>query len=179
MSVATIVLTKNEEFRIGDCLKRLRPYVDYILVLDDSNDRTVNFAKPHADKILVKPFSGSFAEERNHAESHIPPDYEWILHVDADEVFDEEFLRKMRGMVSNSEFDAYRFPRINMPDRKDWPDWQVRLLRRGKAVWKRKLHEVPYALSEDRPIDQVSCETLDLYPIIHLERRKNQKRPWW
>ena len=40
--VACIVLIKDEEPRIKECLERLRPYVDYILVLDNgSTDRTI------------------------------------------------------------------------------------------------------------------------------------------
>jgi len=89
MKVACVILTKDEEPRIEDCLKHIRPYVDYILVLDgESTDRTVEIAKKYADKVVVKPFSGSFAEERNYAQTLIPKDFGWILWVDADELFD-------------------------------------------------------------------------------------------
>jgi len=180
LSVACVVLTKNEEARIEDCLKRLRSHVDYILMVDDSDDGTRERARPYIDKILIRPFSGSFATERNHAEDHVPIGYEWVLHADADEIFPEEFLKNLRSALSvaDPKIDAYRFPRKNLPDNKNWPDFQIRLLRRGRAIWKRDLHEVPYHPAKDEPIDKAGLIiTLEKYPIIHLERMG--KRSWW
>lgn len=181
IKVASITLTLNEEARIEECLKHLRPYVDYIYVLDGwSEDRTVDIAKKYADFVEVKSFSGSFAEERNYAESRIPLGYEWVLHCDADERFDERFLKNMKLIIAkNLNVLAFRFPRNNYGLKLNWPDYQVRLLRRNMCVWKRGLHEIPFTVAEDRPVDEVSCETLDDYPIIHLPRRKEIKREWW
>ena len=183
LSVAAIVLTLNEETRIENCLKRLRPHVDYILVLDgESHDKTVEIAKRHADQVEVKSFSGSFAEERNHAENQIPIGYEWILHVDADEEFHPQFLKNLREIVKNtdSNVDAYKFPRNNYGTKFNWPDHQIRLLRRGRTVWKGELHEVPYNPAKQKPIDHVGNTTsLEHYPIIHLPRRTDEKRSWW
>jgi len=182
LNIACIVLTKNEESRIENCLKRLRPYVDFILLVDNSTDRTRELALPYVDEILISHFSGSFADERNYAEDHIPIGYEWILHADADEIFDQEFLKNLKSILSLADpiIDAYRFPRINEPDRKDWPDYQVRLLRRGRTIWMGDLHEVPNHPEKYKPIDQVGAIiTLEKYPIIHATRREDQKRAWW
>jgi len=209
MSVAAIVLTKNEQDRVAECLKRLKPYVDYILVVDNSTDRTIDFAKPYADKILVKLFSGDFGEERNHAHEHVPFWHEWVLHVDCDEIFPEDFLKQMKQIIAeNSDVDSFRFPRFSLttPEEvealknsgrlstsphgicKDYPDFQVRLMKKNAVVWKGKTHEVPYSIVEDKPIDQVSCltfgevPTYPKYTIIHLPRRHTiiqQKREWW
>jgi len=183
-NVACVVLSKNEELRIEDCLRRLRPYVDFIILVDDSTDRTRELAKPYVDAILFRPgtLSGSFATERNHAEDYIPIGFEWILHVDVDERFSQEFLENLKSIISIADplIDAYRFPRVNEPDRKDYPDYQVRLLRRGRTIWKKDIHEVPYHPEKDKPIDQVgTIITLDKYPIIHAARREDQKREWW
>lgn len=203
MSVATIVLTKNEGVRVAECLKRLRPYVDYVLLVDDSDDRTIDFAKPYADKILVRRFSGSFAEERNHAQEHVPFWCEWVLHVDCDEVFPEDFLKRMKEIIANGDAESFKFPRINVVTEeaktldksrlsvvqgylcKDYPDRQVKLMRKDAVVWKGKIHEVPYSITHNKPIDHVSCFTFGedpkypTYTIIHLPRRPDQKRPWW
>ena len=183
--IAAVVLTKNEELRITDCLKRLRPCVNFILVVDgESSDRTVTFSKKYADKVIHRPFSGSFADERNFAHAYLPryflTDPVYILHVDADEKFDESFLQKIREIIENSSVISFRFPRINLPDAKDYPDYQVRLLKNDEdIVWRREVHEIPYSKKHNKPIDQVSCETLDSYPIIHLPRLNTHKRPWW
>jgi glycosyltransferase involved in cell wall biosynthesis len=180
VSVAAVVLALNEEIRIADCLRRLRPYVDFILVLDgESVDRTVEFAKKYADSVVVKPFSGSFAEEKNFAWSLLPASIDWVLFSDVDEIFDESFLKNMKSIVSDAIVDSFRFPRVNSSTGA-WPDYQVRLLRNNAGIeWRRPLHEIPYRKRENVPVDQVSVKTLDDYPIIHLPRRMDMKRGWW
>lgn len=180
LKVCAIVLTKNEEPRIANCLKQLRPYVDYIVVVDgESKDRTVEIAEYYADRVHVKKFSGSFAEERNYAHGLVPVKFTWVLHIDVDEIFNVTFLGRIKDIILKHRVDSFRFPRINLPDRKNYPDYQVRLLKKDKVVWKRKLHEIPYSVNEDKPIDQVSVVTLGEYPIIHLKRRNDIKREWW
>lgn len=208
MKVAAIVLSLNEESRIEICLKQLRPNVDYIYVLDGgSSDKTVEIAKNYADKVEVKPFSGSFAEERNYAEDQIPIGYEWILHIDPDEEFPPDVLKNLRVMVGSVGplVDAFRLPRIDLvtPEEaeylnksgplgrsrlsasphglcKDYPDFQVRLIRRGRTIWKEKIHEVPCHPEKGVPIDIIGViVTLEQYPIVHLARRTDDKRSWW
>lgn len=193
MKLACFVMTLNEEPRIEGCLKHLRPCVDYLLVLDGvSEDRTVEIAKEYADHVEVKPFSGSFAEEKNYARTLVPKDCGWILCCDADERFDKGFLRNIKENLEYAEkYDqvCFRFPRVNLPDGKDWPDYQVRLMRNsGDIEWRGKVHEVPYFKPEDVPLDKLDQEergrrlgvsTADRYPILHLPRREDERREWW
>lgn len=168
-----MVLAKDEEERIGKCLSHLRPYVDYIIVIDgESIDKTVEKAKKIADYVEVKPFSGSFAEERNYAQDLAPS--EWCLHVDVDEVFPEDFLRNMKQIITYRNADAFRFPRNNLPRNNDptFPDYQTRLLNKNKMQWEDTLHEAPTFKCLGRP----NIITLDEYVITHLSRLV--KRPW-
>jgi len=193
MKVACVVLTLNEEPRIRECLKHLRPYVDYLLVLDGrSSDRTVEIAEKYADLVEVRPFSGSFAEEKNYARTLVPKDCGWILWCDADERFDHGFLRNLRENLEDAEkYDqvCFRFSRINLPDGRNWPDYQVRLIRNSRDVeWRGKVHEVPYYKPEDIPLDEIDkgererwlgVSTVNGYPILHLPRREDERREWW
>jgi len=227
LSVAAIVLTLNEKPRIEECLQNLKPYVDYLLVLDGcSTDGTIEAAKKYADKVEVKPFSGSFADERNDAMSLVPFWCDYVLFCDADERFPEEFLKNMKEIIKvRSNADSFRFPRISLvteeeaktldPSRlsssphgpcKDYPDRQIRLVRRNAVAWKGQVDEVPYSLTDSatldeyefmgerhrtrklvlgRSVDQVSCVTFGeepifpTYAIIHLPRRRDIKREWW
>lgn len=193
MDVAAIILTKNEEARIEDCLKHLRPYIDYILILDgESKDKTVEIAKKYADKIIVKAFSGSFAEERNYARTQVPKNCLWILWIDADERFDIALLRDIKKHLLFAEENytvCWRFPRNNLPDGKDWPDYQTRLIKNSRDIeWIGDLHEIPYLITEGVPLDQLdkdgrtrklSVITASKYPILHLARKTDEKRSWW
>jgi len=181
MKVSAVILTLEEEPRIEECLKQLRPHIDYILVLDgESTDRTVEIAKRYADAVKIKKPSGNIAKDKNYAWSLVPKEFEWTLFVDADERWDQAFLRNMKTMMENHNVLSFRFPRINLPTAINYPDYQVRLLKNdGSIEWRRPVHEIPYHKPSNKPVDQVSTLTLLEYPIIHLPRRKDLKRRWW
>lgn len=193
LKVAGIILAKNEEERVSECLEHLRPYIDYILVIVDSEttDKTVEIAKKYADRVVIRPFSGSFAEEKNYARTLIPKDCSWVLYIDVDERFDLGLLREIKNHLQSAEDSfsiCFRFPRLNLPDGNSFPDYQVRLIKNSRDIeWRGKVHEVPYLKTENLPLDQLDSEsrerklfvvTADWCPIIHLPR-KGEKRSWW
>lgn len=193
--VAAVILTKNEEPRIEECLKHLRPHVDYILVIDGrSTDKTHEIAIKYVNTILMEPHKhmGNFAAIKNFARKMVPRENSWILWVDSDERFDAGFLRYIKDRIQFAEEThavCFRFPRINLPDGKDWPDYQVRLFMNSQDIeWRGKTHEVPYLKTYDLPLDKLDEEkrgeklyviTADRYPIVHLPRREDDKRSWW
>lgn len=181
VKIAAVVLTLNEAPRIEACLKQLRPYLNYILVLDGfSTDNTAELAQKYADWVVLWKPSSSFAKDRNYALSLVSREYEWVLFVDVDEEWNQEFLANMRGIIAKHDVLSFRFPRINLPDEKDFPDFQVRLFKNnGSIEWRGDLHEVPYLKWADKPLGDVSVATLAEYPIVHLERRKGLERSWW
>ncbi|MBA7710914.1 hypothetical protein ES703_119864 [subsurface metagenome] len=195
MKIAAIILTKNERARIFDCLMHLRPYVDYILVLDGkSTDGTAELADTVAETVISRDFSGSFADEKNYARTQVPPDHSWILWVDADERFDRGFLETMHERIALGEdleipVFGFRFPRVNLPDSKDWPDYQLRLIKNSRDIgWRGAVHEIPVYIPEDIPLDQMDqkerqkgfgISTQDDFSILHLPRRTDEKRSWW
>ena len=110
----------------------------------------------------------------------LPKDYEWVLFADADERWDDRFLMDIGGVIVNHDTLSFRFPRLNLPDLKDFPDYQVRLLKNnGEMEWRGDPHDIVYHKGENKPVDQVSVTTLLQYPIIHLPRRKDIRREWW
>ena len=175
MKVGAVVLTLNEDFLIEECLKHLKLYVDFIVVLDgQSTDRTVEIAKKYADAVYVKPFYGSFAEERLFAQLAVPSDCQYILHCDADERFPKEFLENMKAIIAKNDVDSFRFPRINEPDKAEYPDYQVKLVKRW-VTWRKPVHEIAWHPDLTKPIDQLSCKTLD-YPITHIKRSEEGRK---
>lgn len=178
--IAAIVLTLDEEDRVKDCLKRLKPYVDYILVLDGgSKDETVRIAKSYADYVEIKPLVDN-ASSRNYTLKILPEGFEWVLFADADEQWDTAFLRTIKDVANSHDVLAYRFPRKNMPTLENFPDYQVRLLRNnGSIEWRGSPHDVPWHKEENKPVDQISVATLLEYPMIHLPRRGDIRRRWW
>jgi (heptosyl)LPS beta-1,4-glucosyltransferase len=148
--LAAVVLTRDEEHHIGDCLDSLA-WADERLVFDDfSTDRTGELAVSHGARVLQNPLE-SFAAQRNAALAAV--DAEWVLFVDADERATPALADEVRRVIAYRD-DRTRagwwIPRHNymighrMRGGGWYPDYQLRLLRRGHARYdpQRPVHEV-------------------------------------
>jgi (heptosyl)LPS beta-1,4-glucosyltransferase len=155
--LAAIVLTKNEEQHIGDCLASLA-WAERRVVFDSfSADRTCELAREHGAEVLQSPFS-DYASQRNAALRAVEAD--WIFFVDADERATAELAeeitaiaapggRESPGLSSNmNEVVGWYVPRHNYIFGKltrgagYWPDYQMRLLKRGSARYDRPASEI-------------------------------------
>jgi len=174
IEVTACVLTLNEENFIEDCLEHLKRYVNYILVLDGgSTDKTFDIARRHANAVIVRPFRGSFADERNYLQEMAITN--WCLHCDADERFHPQFLSRMKEIISTSNVHCFRFPRVNQDKTYlalllNPKDHQVRLVDRRYCYWVRPVHEIVWSKIANKPADQYSVKELSDYPITHLKR---------
>jgi glycosyltransferase involved in cell wall biosynthesis len=143
--IVAIVLTRNEERHIGECLDALA-WADRRVVIDTaSTDRTCEIAREHRAEVRPLPFE-NFAAQRNKAMELI--DAEWVLFVDADERVTPELADEIRLVVAaRMEENGWWIPRKNYLFGKltrgagYWPDHQMRLLRRGHARYVRPASE--------------------------------------
>lgn len=81
--VSAIVLTKNEEKNIEDCLKSISWCDEVIIIDDNSNDKTVDIAKKMGAKVFVHDLNNDFSAQRNYGLEKAKEN--WVLFVDADE----------------------------------------------------------------------------------------------
>jgi (heptosyl)LPS beta-1,4-glucosyltransferase len=138
-TVACIVITKNEEANIQDCLNTVQ-WVDELIVIDaESCDKTVEFARACGAKVFMRPWPG-FGLQKNFGMTQASSD--WILILDADERVTEELRGEVKICLAEWRPDtpvAYRIPRRNffygawVRGGGVYPDYQVRLFRRGTA----------------------------------------------
>ncbi len=150
MKISAIVIAKNEEKMIEDCLKSLN-FVDEILVVDTGNiDKTNTIAKKYGARIVKYTGSGSFSDWRNKGLREAKGD--WILYVDADEriskSLEEEILMKTKEETEN--YTAYAIARRNFIFGKEfkhsgqYPDYQKRLFKKNDFIkWTGHVHEEP------------------------------------
>lgn len=157
--LAAIVLTKNEEQHIGDCLDSLA-WAEQCVVFDSfSTDRTCAIAREHGAEVLQHPFS-DYASQRNAAMQAIEAD--WVFFVDADERATPELAEEITRIVAGAlpllqtggrwgrgdEIVGWYVPRHNYLFGKltrgagYWPDYQMRLLKRGNARYDRPASEI-------------------------------------
>jgi glycosyltransferase involved in cell wall biosynthesis len=150
VELAAVVLTKDEQHHIGDCLESLI-WAGQTVVFDDfSTDRTVEIAEASGARVKQHAFQ-NFAAQRNAA--LVAVDAEWIFFVDADEratpALAEE-VRRVIGYRGERARAGWWVPRHNymlghrMRGGGWYPDHQLRLLRGGKAIYdlNRPVHEI-------------------------------------
>lgn len=144
--LSVTVITWNEEERLRRCLESVQ-WADQIVVVDaGSDDKTVEIARGFTDHVLVRAWDG-FARQKNFALDQASGD--WVLSVDADEEVSPELAEEIRRTIATAQAAAgYAVPRRNVFWGK-WvrhgllyPDWQVRLFRRGAGRFvPRDVHE--------------------------------------
>lgn len=140
-TVACVVITKNEEANIQDCLRSVQWANELIVIDAESRDRTVELARACGAKVSVRPWSG-FGLQKNFGMAQASSD--WILILDADERVTEELRGEVRPCIERWRPGApvaYRIPRRNffygawVRGGGVYPDYQVRLFRRGIAQY--------------------------------------------
>jgi hypothetical protein len=147
-NISAIVITKNEEEKIGECLESLS-WVDEILVIDTgSEDKTIEIATKKK-AIVVSYIKGGFSDWRNQGAKEARSD--WLLYVDADERV-TPLLRKeiLRTIKDSTDIALYAIPRRNIILGKEmkyggwWPDYVKRLMKKRSFLkWEGDLHENP------------------------------------
>lgn len=63
-TITVIILARNEEQHIADCIKSIQ-CADEILVIDDgSTDRTIEIAEDLGAKVIPHPLNGDWSQQR-------------------------------------------------------------------------------------------------------------------
>lgn len=191
IKISGCILTRNDSQFIKECIEHIIPYVDEIVILDANDDNKTediikNISNSSSKPIIYKRtvISQDFSKDRNELQSMASGDY--VLHVDCDERFDIKLLSLMKYIIGdhlerNILPMSFRLPRINQPDKINYPDYQIRLLNKKYTRWTRKVHEVPETIpttKEEVGMDTHNMITLD-YPIIHLYKEKDELQKRW
>ena len=144
--LSVVVVTLNEEERLRACLESVA-WADELIVVDaESQDKTAQIAREFTDRVIVRPWPG-FAAQKNFGLAEARGD--WILALDADEHVSSELRDEIeRVLTADGPADGYRAPRRNIfwgqwvRHGGLWPDWQLRLFRRGRGRFvERAVHE--------------------------------------
>lgn len=161
MKLTVIILTRNEQRHISDCLAGLKnqgagPDLDLLVVDDGSDDGTADLARAAGARVVEHRLT-TFAEQRNFALSQAAGG--WVFFLDADERFSPDLLpaiaRHMAdhpgaaGSVVRRNFafgQRHRFGPLK-------PDRVVRLFPPDSMHWEGRVHE--------RPVFDIPVRALD------------------
>lgn len=105
-TLSAVIITKNEEANIRECLESVK-WADEIVVVDSaSRDATEAICREYTDKIFSRPMDG-FGAQKQYAIEKASCD--WILSLDADERVSPELAAGIRHILETpSRYAGYR-----------------------------------------------------------------------
>jgi len=109
-SLSVIVITKNEERNIEDCLNSVRWAQEIVVVDGGSEDRTLELARKFTSKVFVKSWEG-YGASKNFALEQCTGT--WILWLDADERVTDELRKEIQATTGQEGTPSivYEMPR--------------------------------------------------------------------
>jgi len=173
-SLALCMIVKNEEKYLPYALASVYKYCDEIIIVDTgSTDRTIEIAEGFGAYVIRAPWVNDFAKVRNISQSCAKSD--WILWLDADEVFSEAGIKKIKNqLINDANADFFLMPRVNFW--KDfnhafcYPDSQYKIYRNKIGmIWRSEIHE--FVFDKDNPDHRARLKHTDVH-IYHYAYMK-------
>lgn len=165
IKISVVVIAKNEELMLKDCLSSVEWADEIILVDTGSTDKTRLIAKEYGANI-IEHANGSFSDWRNAGLKEAKG--EWIFYVDADERVSATLKQEILQRITEKDGPtAYAIPRKNIILNKEmkhggqWPDYQMRFFKKETLKgYKNELHEVAEFIGKQGYLKA---------PLIHLK----------
>lgn len=147
-TLSVILITRNEEANLADCLASLEGIAQQIVVVDtNSTDSTLEIAKKHGALISQPADWPGFGPQKNRALDLAT--CEWVLSLDADERLTPALRSEILTAIHHSaQVNCFAIPRLSwycgrFIRHSGWsPDYVNRLFKRGTARFSEDLvHE--------------------------------------
>lgn len=167
--ISAIIITKNEAANIGDCLDSVAFCDERIVIDSGSEDETVRIAETKGARVTFHAFEG-FGRQFNYALDQASGD--WIFSIDADERVTPALEAQIKQAMAAESAEGYEMPRSStFCGRTMWhsgwyPDYVLRLWRRGSARWTDDLVH-PHPVCNGK-VARLS-EPLVHHPVLRIE----------
>jgi len=191
MKISVMIIAKNEENYLQDCLNSVK-FADEIVVIDDySTDSTAEIARNFGAKVYKRKLDG-FASQKNFGIKKCIN--EWVLILDADERLTSKLQKEIVSLRVKKEV-AYDMPFRNyvgdfwLKHGGLYPDRHIRLINKKFAYYgPREIHET---LIVDGKLghlqNDIVHKTYSSYKeyfkkvkkYAALEAKEDKKRPSW
>ncbi len=167
--LTVIILAKNEEQNIVDCINSAK-FADEVLIIDDfSTDKTVQIAESMGVRVVQHALNGDWGGQQTFAIHEAR--HEWIFFLDADERITSDLQASIQEAVAKNEQKSYWVQRFNQfyHNRATHgvlrPDWVLRLMPAEGSYVDGYVHPAiitPYV--EDRLTGKMLHYTYDNWP---------------
>jgi glycosyltransferase involved in cell wall biosynthesis len=182
MSLTTIILAKNEEKNILDCVLNAKTLGGEILVMDhESVDLTAKIAAENGARVVRESFE-AVSESRNQALKEALGDH--VFFLDADERVSPELKEAILGFILKHPDSAGAVRRENHAFGRKFrfgplfPDWTTRIFPKGKVRYEGLVHEKPvYELPTVKLKGALHHHTYDSFKN-YLSKQERYARLW-
>lgn len=149
--ITAIILTKNEEINIVNCIKSVRTVVKRIVVIDShSTDRTAELAEAAGAEVYLHPFE-NYARQYIYGVEKAAIDTVWTLRIDADERLTPDSAREL-GKLCDDNMDT-EVTGIVLRFKKNFLGRD--LYHGGVYPWRKmNCYKTEYGAIEDRSMDE-------------------------
>ncbi|MFH0863680.1 MAG: glycosyltransferase family 2 protein [Candidatus Gottesmanbacteria bacterium] len=157
--ISAVILTKNEEKNIKDCLEAVKWCEEIVIIDDYSEDQTVSTCEMSNVKcqIFQRHLDKDFAAQRNYGleKARGPARHasqgdaggEWVLFLDADERVTEDLKEEILHFVQNDKYNGFYLKRKDFLFGKRLNHGEsgniklLRLAKKDSGIWGRSVHE--------------------------------------
>jgi glycosyltransferase involved in cell wall biosynthesis len=198
MNITFLITACNEidELKLNLTLVNIfREKKDEILVLlDEKNcsEEIKKIAELNSDRVIFKELNGDFSSFKNFG--ILESKYNYILHLDADELINAFIINQIRGLIVNDpSISGVHVPRINIitnASKEDldalnfkvnennwinWPDYQPRFINKNSGIkFINKVHETFSNFSQTKFLQAHPVNAL--LHVKSLEKQKKQNK---
>lgn len=161
MLISVIILTKNEEANLPDCLASLQKLDAEVFIVDScSTDQTVEIAQKANCQVFEHPFE-NHAKQLNWAIQNLPITTPWILRLDADERLTPELAEELKLVLpqTSNDITGYQVKRrvffMNRWIRHGgyYPTWLLRVWRTGVGTCEQRWMDEHIVLSQGKIVN--------------------------
>lgn len=148
--VTFIILTKNEEINIKDCISSIKDFAKRIIIIDSGSlDRTIEIAKNMGVDVYTHPFE-NYAKQFNWGIDNTNITTKWTFRLDADERLTPALCKELSDIMKEHDNDE-----INGVTMEAWLYFMGKVMKHGGSQ-KRKLMLFKTGIGriEDRKMDE-------------------------
>ncbi|NCN87369.1 MAG: glycosyltransferase family 2 protein [Candidatus Pacebacteria bacterium] len=170
MSISAIIIAKNEEEMIANCIEGLR-WCDEIIVIDNGSTDTTGHIAEKLGARVIGFANDNFSKVRNEGLKRSKTD--WVFYVDADERVTPALAREIMVNVETGAGEAFSLKRQNIcyGHHLNYGGWEKDFVTRVFRVsslkeWTGKIHERAIFDGKELILKQ---------PLIHLTHRSTRE----
>jgi len=174
--ISVVINVVDEEIEVlPRVLDSVKDLADEIVIIDSTSKVVLPRVVMEYKTSVIKHERVSYVEvARNFGIEKAQGD--WILILDPDEELSLSLRKSLRKICEDPEADYYRIPRKNiifgkwMKHSRWWPDYNIRLFRKGCVSWSEIIHSVPETRGKGLDLEAIEENAIIHYHYENLEQ---------